>query len=163
MVKCRGGLQGAAEGAITNQNKCANLKFCSQNWQGTGLCSTASEREGPQKSVPEVMCDQQHQDFTQCQCLDGRQLFVPEMACTAARFMFVLEDKNLKSSTGKNLFYLRSDFGSKKSINWIYKYTLHSDSISLKYHCCDIYFLINYPAFTATSTGHNPSLLSELS
>uniref|UniRef100_A0A803WEA9 Uncharacterized protein n=1 Tax=Ficedula albicollis TaxID=59894 RepID=A0A803WEA9_FICAL len=28
--------------------------------------------------------------------------------------------------------------------------------------CCNTYFLINYPAFTATSTGHNPSLLSEL-
>lgn len=78
--------------------------------------------------------------------------------------LFVLEDKDLKPSTGKNLFYLRSDFGSKKSINWIYKYTLlHSGSISLKYHYCDTYFLINYPAFTATSTEHSPSLLSELS
>lgn len=66
MVKSSGSLQGAAEGAVTNQNKCSNLKFCSQNssWQGTGLCCTASAREGPSKSVTEVICDQQHQHFT---------------------------------------------------------------------------------------------------
>lgn len=103
---------------------------------------------------------------TACQCLDGRQLFVPEMACTAARHVFVLEDKDLKPSAGKNLVYLshRPDFDSKKihQLDLCINYMIHSGSISLKYHCCNIYFLTNYPAFTAPSTGHNPSLPSEL-
>lgn len=36
--------------------------------------------------------------------------------------MFVLEAKDSKPCTRKNIFYLshRSDFGSKKSINWSY-------------------------------------------